>query len=166
MVEEILNYFLEVIKILNVKKIGVISDTHGLIRKEINHFFKECDLIIHAGDIVDEEIIFYLNDICRVESVRGNNDYRNEFSNYPDFKEITINNLLRIYVIHDINDMNHKFENYDIIIHGHTHKPEKRYVGKTLILNPGSFGPKRFSLPISLAVIDLENDFDIKFYEI
>ena len=55
---------------------------------------------------------------------------------------------------------------YDIVIHGHTHKPEERYVGETLILNPGSFGPKRFSLPISLAVIDLEDNFNVKFYEI
>ena len=157
---------MEVITILDVRKIGVISDTHGLIRNEINTFFKECDLIIHAGDIVDEEIIFYLNDICKVESVRGNNDYRDEFSNYPDFIELLVNNSVRIYVIHNINDMYHNLGDYDIVIHGHTHKPEERYVEGTLILNPGSFGPKRFSLPISLAVIDVEGNFDVKFYEI
>ena len=58
-----------------VKKIGVISDTHGLVRSEINEFFKDCDLIIHAGDIVSNDVILELQKICKVEAVRGNNDY-------------------------------------------------------------------------------------------
>ena len=133
-----------------VKKIGVISDTHGLVRSEINEFFKDCDLIIHAGDIVSNDVILELQKICKVEAVRGNNDYLSPVNKYPDFKKIIVNDNLKIFVIH-----------------GHTHKPTQEYINETLIINPGSFGPKRFSLPISLATINLNgSDFDIKFYEI
>lgn len=149
-----------------VKKIGVISDTHGLIREEVSKFFERCDLIIHAGDIVREDIIFELEKICEVEAVRGNNDYMLPLTKYPDFKKIIVNNNIKIYVIHDINFMHDNFENYDIVIYGHTHKPLEEYKNKTLILNPGSFGPKRFSLPISLATIDIGENLIVKFYEI
>lgn len=154
-------------EIVLVKKIGVISDTHGLIRDEINEFFKECDLIIHAGDIVSNDVILGLQKICKVESVKGNNDYLSPVNKYPDYKEIIVNDNIKIFVIHDINLMNESYSNYNIVIHGHTHRPMEEYKGKTLILNPGSFGPKRFSLPISLATIDLNgSDFYVKFYEI
>lgn len=150
-----------------IKKIGVISDTHGLIRNEIYEFLKDCDLIIHAGDIVNNNIITELESICKVEAVRGNNDYLAPVNTYPDFKKIVINNGLKIFVIHDIYHMSESYDNYDIVIHGHTHKPMEEYRNKTLILNPGSFGPKRFSLPISLATIDLTtSDFVVNFYEI
>ena len=149
-----------------VKKIGVISDTHGLIREEINKFFEGCDLIIHAGDILREDTICELEKICKVEAVRGNNDYMLPLTKYPEFKKITVNDNIKIYVIHDINFMHEDFENYDIVIHGHTHKPSEEYRNKTLILNTGSFGPKRFSLPISLATIDIDKNLIVKFYEI
>ncbi len=150
-----------------VKKIGVISDTHGLVRSEINEFFKDCDLIIHAGDIVSNDVILELQKICKVEAVRGNNDYLSPVNKYPDFKKIIVNDNLKIFVIHDICLMNESYSDYNIVIHGHTHKPTQEYINETLIINPGSFGPKRFSLPISLATINLNgSDFDIKFYEI
>lgn len=149
-----------------IKRIGVISDTHGLIRPEVHEFFKDCDLIIHAGDIVKEETICELELICKVEAVRGNNDYMLDYNCYPDYKRLTINDNLKIYVIHDIKDMREDYEKYDIVIHGHTHNPTKEYKGNTLILNPGSFGPKRFSLPISLAVIDIEDNLNVEFISI
>lgn len=137
---------------------GVISDTHGLTRSEVFEFLKSCDLIIHAGDIVNDSIIYELEQICKVEAVRGNNDYMSPVNMYPDFKEIIINGNIKIYVIHDLHYMKEDISKYDIVIHGHTHSPSKEYNGNTLILNPGSFGPKRFSLPISLATIDFTKD--------
>ncbi len=155
-----------IIIVLEINKIGVISDTHGLIRDEINLFLKGCDLIIHAGDMVNEDIILHLRSMSKVIAVRGNNDYSDKFSNYADFEEVIVNGHIKICVVHDINDIEDKITNYDIVIHGHTHKPMRRYVSNTLVLNPGSFGPKRFSLPISLATIDLKKNISVKFYEI
>lgn len=149
-----------------VKNIGVISDTHGLIRSEVYEFFRNCDLIIHAGDIVKENTIYELETICKVEAVSGNNDFNLNHDKYPDYKKLNINDNLSIYVIHDLTYMNEEYTNYDIVIHGHTHSPSEKYINNTLILNPGSFGPKRFSLPISLAVINIENKIQVKFFQI
>lgn len=87
---------------------------------------------------------------------------------FPDTKVLTINENIRIYVIHDIDCMYDRIQDYNIVIHGHTHKPSEEYIGNTLVLNPGSFGPIRFSLPISLATIDFNenNKFEVKFHQI
>lgn len=151
-----------------VKKLGVISDTHGLIREEVYKFFDGCDLILHAGDIVKEETMLKLEEICEVIAVRGNNDYMLPIDKYPNSRELIINNTVKIFMIHDINQMYENVENYDLVIHGHTHRISEEYNNKTLILNPGSFGPIRFSLPISLAVINFDefNNMELNFYEI
>ena len=81
-------------------------------------------------------------------------------------RQRTLNDSLNVYVIHDLSYMNEEYINYDIVIHGHTHNPSEKYINNTLILNPGSFGPKRFSLPISLAVINIENKIQVKFFQI
>ena len=106
-----------------VKNIGVISDTHGLIRSEVYEFFRDCDLIIHAGDIVKESTIYELETICKVEAVSGNNDFNLDHNKYPDNKKLNINDSLNVYVIHDLSYMNEEYINYDIVIHGHTHNP-------------------------------------------
>ncbi|BAK81298.1 metallophosphoesterase family protein [Candidatus Arthromitus sp. SFB-rat-Yit] len=149
-----------------LKNIGVISDTHGLIRTEVYEFFKDCDLIIHAGDIVKESTIYELESICKVEAISGNNDFMLNQNIYPDYKKLNLNGSLSIYVIHDLTYMNEEYTNYDIVIHGHTHKPSEEYINDTLILNPGSFGPRRFSLPISLAVVNIESKPQVKFFNI
>ena len=99
-------------------------------------------------------------------AVKGNNDYMLPTDKYPHFRKIKINGSINIYVIHDLYDMDDDIENYDIVIHGHTHKPAEEYNGKTLIINPGSFGPPRFSLPISLATIDFNDQMVINFYKL
>lgn len=149
-----------------LKNIGVISDTHGLIRTEVYEFFKDCDLIIHAGDIVKESTIHELESICKVEAISGNNDFMLNQNIYPDYKKLNLNGSLSVYVIHDLTYMNEEYTNYDIVIHGHTHKPSEEYINDTLILNPGSFGPRRFSLPISLAVVNIESKPQVKFFNI
>lgn len=148
-----------------VKKIGVISDTHGLIRDEIHELFNGCDLILHAGDIIKEDIIYEMEKICKVEAVRGNNDYMLPPDKYPETRKIIVNENVKIYMIHDITEISENIEDYDIVIHGHTHKFSKEYKNDTLILNPGSFGPVRFSLPISLAIIELGDKIGVKFYQ-
>lgn len=150
-----------------VRKLGVISDTHGLIREEVFDYFKDCDLILHAGDIVKEESMRKLESICPVIAVRGNNDYALG-DEYKEVREIVINESIKVIIIHDITQLRKNIEDYDLVIHGHTHRFSKEYKGKTLILNSGSFGPLRFSLPISLAVIDIDmdNKMNVKFYEI
>ena len=85
---------------------------------------------------------------------------------YPHFRKITVNHNINIYVIDDLYEMNEDVTNYDIVIHGHTHKPSEVYKENTLILNPGSFGPPRFSLPISLATIELNDNLIVKFHQI
>lgn len=149
-----------------LKNIGVISDTHGLIRTEVYEFFKDCDLIIHAGDIVKESTIHELESICKVEAISGNNDFMLNQNIYPDYKKLNLNGRFSVYVIHDLTYMNEEYTNYDIVIHGHTHKPSEEYINNTLILNPGSFGPRRFSLPISLAVMNIEINPKVKFFNI
>lgn len=149
-----------------VRKIGVISDTHGLIREEINEFLKGCDLILHAGDIIKEDIIDELEKICKVEAVRGNNDYMLPLDKYPEIKKIIVNENIKICMIHDINEFSENIDEYDIIIHGHTHKSSEEYKNNTLILNPGSFGPVRFSLPTTLATIEFDEGIKVKFYQI
>lgn len=131
-------------------------------------FFKGCDLIIHAGDIIRQDDISKLEEICKVECVRGNNDYMLPVEQFPNNKVLIINENIEIYVIHDLDCMYDEIQDYNIVIHGHTHKPEEKYVGNTLVLNPGSFGPIRFSLPISLATIDFDKDnkFTVKFHQI
>lgn len=153
---------------LLVKKLGIISDTHGLIREEVYKLFDGCDLILHAGDIVKEETIQRLEEICEVIAVRGNNDYMLPLNKYPNFREFVINDNVKVFMIHDINQMHQDINNYDLVIHGHTHRFSEKYNNKTLILNPGSFGPLRFSFPITLAVIEFDecNNMELKFYEI
>ena len=117
--------------------------------------------------MVNDKIIYELEKICRVEAVSGNNDFMLPEGKYPVYKDIVINGNIKIYVVHDIHDIQNSIDDYDLIISGHTHKPVKKYINDTLFLNPGSFGPVRFSLPISLATVDIvENKFEVQFHEL
>lgn len=138
-----------------------------MIRPEVHDLFKGCDLIIHAGDIIKEDDVYELETICPVKAVRGNNDFLLNTDVYPHYNKFIINDKIRFYVVHDLKDMYEDYSNYDVIIHGHTHNPKEEYRDNTLVLNPGSFGPKRFSLPISLATITIDNNIlDVQFFNI
>lgn len=139
-----------------------------MIRPEVHDLFKGCDLVIHAGDIIKEENIIELETICPVKAVRGNNDFLLDMDTYPHDNKFIVNDSLKFYVIHDLKDMYEDYNKYDVIIHGHTHNPKEEYKNSTLILNPGSFGPRRFTLPISLATITIEsgNKLNVQFFNI
>ena len=159
--------------------IGLISDTHGLLRKEVIENLNDCDLIIHTGDIGKIEVIESLKKISYVEYIRGNCDKDKNIA--KEDKIIDVYNK-RIYLIHDISKIkiDLKKENIDIVIYGHSHKHNIYEDDGILYINPGSVGPKRFKLPTYMAKLNLldkesycdslnlvdENIYRYKFYEV
>ncbi len=129
--------------------IGVISDTHGLMRPEALRALAGSQLIIHAGDVGDPEILDALRAIAPVVAVRGNVDTA---STLPEFDRIEQDGK-SIYVLHDVNqlDLDPAAAGIDAVISGHSHKPSIRTDRGVLYLNPGSAGPRRFKLPITVA---------------
>lgn len=143
-------------------KIGVISDTHGVLRDEVVENLKECDYIIHAGDIGNEEILKKLESITKTFAVRGNNDKQSWAIKLPEYKEIEMDQIL-IYVVHDKADIPKELREIDLIICGHSHKYSEENINGITYLNPGSCGRKRFSLPLSMAIVDINiDDISIK----
>lgn len=137
--------------------IGLISDTHGLLRKEVEYNLSNCNLIVHAGDIGKYEVIEKLKNICDVEFIRGNCDKDKNIA--KEDKIIELSNI-KIYLVHDISKINIdlKKENIDIVIYGHTHKSNIYENEGILYINPGSIGPRRFKLPISMAKLNILNN--------
>jgi putative phosphoesterase len=137
--------------------IGVISDTHNLLRSEAVEALKSAALIIHAGDICKPEIIEELKEIAPVIVVRGNNDKGVWANDIPVYEAIEIEKIL-IYIIHDIKEISHypAPAGTKIIISGHSHKPQIKHYNDILYLNPGSAGPRRFNLPVSMAKLNLQ----------
>ncbi|AKN30278.1 phosphodiesterase [Clostridium carboxidivorans P7] len=140
-------------------KIGVISDTHGLLREEVLEILKGCDLIIHAGDVVDPTILKELKKIAPVTAVRGNCDKGNFAYELNKTELVEVENIL-IYVLHDIDklDIDLETSGINIVISGHSHRPLKVRHDNVLFLNPGSAGPKRFNLPISMAILNIDDN--------
>lgn len=133
--------------------IGVISDTHNLLRTEVLEEFAGCDLIIHAGDIGKEEVIEALEKIAPTVAVKGNCDWGELGAKYSATEAVKIGDK-SIYIIHDIGRLDISFKSgFDVIIYGHSHRPSISKKRDVLLLNPGSAGPRRFDLPISVAKI-------------
>ncbi|HEY6330372.1 MAG TPA: metallophosphoesterase family protein [Blastocatellia bacterium] len=142
-------------------KLGVISDTHGKYDIAIEPIFKGVDLIIHAGDIGDLKVVERLQLIAPVFAVEGNNDsfgiYPAERSEYIAGRSILIRHIFgEIHQLRKRDLEAVRVSGPDIIIFGHSHKPYDAKVGQTLLFNPGSAGPRRFSLPRTVGVIHLE----------
>ena len=139
--------------------IGVISDTHGIIRPEAVKALEKCELIIHAGDIGSVQVIDVLRKIAPVVAVRGNCDRAAcaELFARTEAGEIGEHYF---YVIHDLNrlDIEPEKSGINIVISGHTHEPYQYRQGGVLYLNPGSAGPRRFSLPVCLALLKITGD--------
>jgi putative phosphoesterase len=140
-------------------KIGVISDTHGLLREKALEILKGSDLIIHAGDIVDPIILKKLKEIAPVTAVRGNCDKGNWAYELKKTEVVEVGDIL-IYILHDINKLDIDLEtaDIDIVISGHSHSPLNVTRNSVLFLNPGSIGPRRFNLPISMAILNIDGD--------
>ena len=137
-------------------RIGVISDTHGLLRPEAEQCLAGVAHIIHAGDIGRPEVIAGLRRIAPVIAIKGNVDTADWTARYPTTKTVKLGGRA-IHVLHDVHEL--KFDpasnGIDVVISGHSHKPDIETVDGVLFLNPGSAGPRRFSLPITLATLEL-----------
>jgi putative phosphoesterase len=130
--------------------IGLISDTHGLLRPEALAALAGSDRIVHAGDIGDPAILEQLGQIAPVTAVRGNNDQGPGWRQVPETDVLDACGVL-IYLIHDLGelDLDPVAAGFRVVVSGHSHQPAQREKDGVLYLNPGSAGPRRFSLPVS-----------------
>jgi uncharacterized protein len=133
-------------------RIGLISDTHGLLRPEALAFLRGAHHIIHAGDIGDPAILEALRELAPVTAVRGNNDTGRWARSVPLKADLELEGVA-IHVVHDIADLRAKAR---VVISGHSHKPLVREEEDVLYVNPGSAGPRRFTLPISVAELRIK----------
>ncbi|HVO82893.1 MAG TPA: metallophosphoesterase family protein [Syntrophobacteria bacterium] len=136
------------------RRVGVISDTHGLLREMVKEAFRGVDLIIHAGDIGKEEILTALAKIAPVVAVRGNMDRAEWALKIPETKVVTIDET-QVYLVHDAAklDVEPNSVGFGAVINGHTHRPAVIKRRGVLFLNPGSAGPRRFNLPVTVAIL-------------
>jgi len=136
--------------------LGVISDTHGLLRSEAVRALEGVDHIVHAGDIGNPEILVELEGIAPVTAVRGNMDWGEWTAALHETEVLEIGGV-SVYLLHDLEllDLNPGVAGFDAVVFGHTHLPEVRRADGVLYLNPGSAGPVRESKPVALAVVDV-----------
>ncbi|MGR3178789.1 MAG: metallophosphoesterase family protein [Candidatus Anammoxibacter sp.] len=139
------------------KKIGVISDTHGLVRPKVIEALKDVDLIIHAGDIGKPEVLETLQKIAKVYHVKGNVDTGMWTNTFPKTAVVKTGKVF-LYVIHDVDelDLNPVTAGFSVVIYGHSHRPKIEDRNGVLFLNPGSAGQRRFSLPESVAILNVK----------
>src|ERR1700690_4534425 len=138
--------------------LGVISDTHGLLRREAVEALRSADHILHAGDIGDPEILDTLAQIAPVTAVRGNIDTESWAQTVPQTEVVEIDGV-SVYMLHDLGRLDLKPEAAGIhaVIYGHSHQPKMEMKKGVLYLNPGSAGPRRFQLPVSVGKLHIEN---------
>jgi putative phosphoesterase len=147
------------IKPARARLIGVISDTHGLVRPEVLKAFQGVELILHAGDVGDPGVLEALRAVAPVVAVRGNVD-RGEWAQDLKDTEVVEVDEFRLYVLHNAHelDLDPSAAGFDVVISGHSHNPSRENRQGVLFLNPGSAGPRRFRLPVSLALLRLEGE--------
>jgi hypothetical protein len=140
----------------SAKKIGLISDTHGMLRLEAIRALEGSDLILHGGDVGKPELIDVLKSLAPVIAVRGNIDTEPWATALPTNAVVEIGNV-RIFVLHDIDqlDLDPVAAGYHVVVYGHSHKPASEEKSGVLYVNPGSAGPRRFQLPVTIAKLDL-----------
>ncbi len=136
--------------------IGVISDTHGLLRPEAVQALRRSDQILHAGDVGDEEILSTLATIAPVTAVRGNVDTAPWCRDLPSTEVIEVGGLL-IYMLHDLGqlDLKPRASVFRVVVYGHSHQPKMDEKNGVLFFNPGSAGPRRFSKPITIGKLTI-----------
>ena len=131
-------------------RIGVISDTHGLLRPEARRALRGSALIVHAGDVGTPEVLEGLRAIAPVVAVRGNNDRGAWARALRETETIEIGGT-RLFVVHDVKSVRRPLPDVDVVIAGHSHIPSIVERAGVVFLNPGSAGPRRFSLPVTVA---------------
>ncbi|MGA1876022.1 MAG: metallophosphoesterase family protein [bacterium] len=150
------------------KLIGVLSDTHGLLRTEVAEKLSGCDLILHAGDIGSHSVLVELERISEVIAVRGNVDRIDWARGLKESECLEVGGK-KIYLIHDLGRLALRGlpKAVDIVIFGHSHRPSMETRGGILYLNPGSAGPQRFNIPVSMVLLKIRDSLIIpEFIEI
>src|SRR5215469_4890866 len=134
--------------------IGVISDTHGLLRPEARVALAECEHILHAGDVGDAAILDSLKKIAPVTAIRGNVDVSAACAELPETEMVELGGVV-FYLVHSVNwlDLDPVAAGVQVVVSGHSHKPSVERKNGVVYLNPGSAGPRRFSLPVSVGLI-------------
>lgn len=143
-----------------MKKVGIISDTHNILKKEVLNYLIDCDYIIHAGDFCKKEIYDQLKKIAPVFAVKGNNDdiWANQLPKHLFFQIEKV----RFYMTHRKVDILPDIQNIDIVIFGHSHQYYYDHSDSYVMLNPGGCGKKRFRLSLSMILMEIdEYDFQI-----
>lgn len=137
--------------------LGILSDTHGLLRPAVLPALRGVDHILHAGDVGDPQILETLRSIAPVTAIRGNIDRSGPCADLPATEGVELGGLL-FYLVHSVNDLDidPRAGGVAAVISGHSHKPSVTWKNDVLYLNPGSVGPRRFSLPVSLALLRIE----------
>lgn len=140
-------------------RIGLISDTHGLLRPEAREMLAGVRHILHAGDIGRPEVIAELETIAPVTAIRGNNDDGAWAKRIPDTETVALGGV-SIYLLHDVKllDIDPSTRNISVVVSGHSHRPLVAWKGGVLFVNPGSAGPRRFRLPLSVGFLDVGTD--------
>lgn len=138
--------------------IGVIADTHGLLRPEVLQALRHADQILHAGDVGSPEILERLRDLAPVTAVRGNVDGSAWAIALPETEVVEIGGV-SIYILHDINklDLNPQAAGFGVVVYGHSHQPKIEKKNRVLYFNPGSAGPRRFQLPVSVGKLVIKD---------
>ena len=139
-------------------RVGVIADTHNLLRPEALEALRGCQRLLHLGDIGKPAILDALRQLAPLDVVRGNNDTEAWAEVISETLSLELGGL-RLYLIHDLKQLaiDPRAEGFDVVLAGHSHKPLQEVRDGVLYLNPGSAGPRRFKLPISLAIIAIED---------
>jgi uncharacterized protein len=140
-------------------KLGIISDTHGLLRPEATRALSGVDLIVHAGDVGSPEVLSKLKALAPVFAVRGNVDTESWATELLATAIVDAGSA-SLYVLHNLRELDLKPEagGFDAVISGHTHQAEQWEREGVLYLNPGSAGPRRFHLPVTLALVDVGSE--------
>jgi uncharacterized protein len=140
-------------------RLGIISDTHGLLRPEAARALSGVDLIVHAGDVGSPEVLTKLKALAPVFAVRGNVDTESWAAELPATAIVDAGNT-SLYVLHNLRELGLRPEaaGVDAVISGHTHQAEQWEREGVLYLNPGSAGPRRFHLPVTLALVDVGSE--------
>lgn len=139
--------------------VGLIGDTHGLMRPEALDALQKADLIIHAGDIGKPAVLDGLQTLAPVRAIRGNNDRDPWALTLPTHDTVKIG-AHTLYVLHDLKELalDPRASGFSVVVSGHSHKPEVRTLNQVLFVNPGSAGPRPFTLPITVAMLAVRPD--------
>jgi len=145
-------------------RVGLVSDTHGLLDRGLLEAFAGCAAILHAGDVVKIAVLEALSRIAPVTAVRGNNDDVPVLADLPETALVPLG-LVSALVVHDLGTRSRPKNparpillraRPEIVVHGHSHRPGAALVGPTLFVNPGSAGPRRFTLPRTAAILTVD----------